>query len=316
MTADERQEPGSGLRRRIEAKTVTLRPAERRVADHLHAVAGRRLDQSITDLARDVGVSDATVSRLCRTLGFTGFADLKLSMAADQGRVAYPNIPADLQWSDSVVDIARKLSTVFAGSIADTEQTLRAADLEAAVHAIMVADKVIFMGVGGAAAICEEAAHIFLKIGIDARSYSDGYTQTIVASTMQPDCLLVAVSHTGMTPTVVAAVTAARQNRARTIAITGHHNSALAHAAELVFATAPRSEHPIPLHGDFLEGRISQLYLIDVLYLSVMFRLDEVARERLGQTTRALAEHYGVAAAPTQHPAAVKQRRARPSRPG
>ena len=281
------------MRRRIEEKFASLRPTERRVAAYLGTLSGRRFDQSITDLARAVGVSEATVSRLSRALGFSGFADLKLSMAADQGRAAYPNIPADLQWSDSVTDVARKLSTVLAGSIADTQQALRPADLEAAVQAILAAGKVVFMGVGGAAAICEEAAHIFLKIGIDARSYSDGYTQTIVASTLRPDCLLVAVSHTGVTPSVVAAVAAARHNRARTIAITGQARSALADAAEIVFATAGSGENVVPFHGDFLEGRISQLYVIDVLYLGVMFRLDGIARERLSQTTRALAEHYG-----------------------
>ncbi len=149
-----------------------------------------------------------------------------------------------------------------------------------------------------------------MKIGIEAASFSDGYTQTIIASTLSSDCLLVAVSHTGTTPTVVNAVTLARQCGARTIAITSDPASALALVADAVFATSLSGAPSIPLHGDFLEGRISQLYLIDVLYLGVMFRLNGRARNTLAQTTRALEEHYGSLATPGEavESAAAKRR--------
>lgn len=284
---------GRDLRDRINDKFAELRPSEQRVASHLTKISGRRFDQSITDLAKSVGVSEATVSRVSRALGFSGFTDLKLSMAADQGRSTYPNIPSSLEWTDTVGMVARKLSTVFASSLAETQGALDEASLEAAVAAITEARRVIFMGVGGAAAVCEEAAHVFLKIGVDATSYSDGYTQTIVAATLEADCLLIAVSHTGTTPSVVSSVGLARGRGARTIAITNHAGSALALAAETVFATSIRGEQAIPLHGDFLEGRISQLYVVDVLYIGALFKLNDVARERLAHTTLALREHFG-----------------------
>lgn len=299
--------PDHDLRQRIDSKFDDLRPSEQMVAAHLRKLSGRRFDQSITDLARSVGVSEATVSRVSRALGFSGFSDLKLSMAADQGRASFPNLPSELQPSDPAPEIARKLATVFAGSLAETQQALDSATLEAAVQSILGARRMVFMGVGGAAAICEEAAHIFLKIGIDATSCSDGYTQTIVAQTLAPGGLLIAVSHTGVTPSVVSAVATARGRGVRTIAITGDAQSALARAAELVFATSLSGERAIPLHGDFLEGRISQLYLVDVLYVAVMFRLDDAARRQLALTTEALAEHYaGQAAAPEPHPAPIE----------
>ena len=158
---------------------------------------------------------------------------------------------------------------------------------------MLKARKVVFMGVGGAGAICEEAEHIFLKIGIDTASYSDGYTQTVVASTLKPDCVLVAISHTGTTATLVSAVRVARQNGVRTVGITGDPASDLAGAADIVFATTRRPVRQVPFLGDFLEGRMCQLFLIDVIYLGLMFRLDAAARENLDITTHALATHFG-----------------------
>lgn len=284
------------LRSRIARHYDRLRPSEQLVADHLARISGQRLDQSITELARQIGVSEATVSRVSKALGFAGYPDMKLSIAAaSQSAGDFPNIPAELHWSDSVANIGRKLATVLSASLIETEKLLVPEDLDGVVSSILEARKVVFMGVGGAAAICSEAAHIFMKIGIDAVSYSDGYTQTVVAATLKPDCLLFAVSHTGSTSTVVSAVKRAKNNGVPTIAITSDNGSALAEAADTVFTTTQRSERSIPLHGDFLEGRICQLYIIDVLYIGVMFRLQNVARINLATTTQALAEHYGVA---------------------
>lgn len=294
---------GGDLRTRIQRHYDGLRPSEQLVADHLARTSGQRLDQSITEFARQIGVSEATVSRVSKALGFAGYPDMKLSIAAASHSVGeYPNIPAELHWSDSVANIGRKLATVLSASLIETEKLLSPQDLDAVVSDILEARKVVFMGVGGAAAICSEAAHIFMKIGIDATSYNDGYTQTVVAATLKPDCLLFAVSHTGSTPTVIAAVKRAKRNGVRTVGITGDPESALARAADTVFTTMQRAERSIPLHGDFLEGRVCQLYIIDVLYIGVMFRLQNTAKVNLDTTTQALADHYGLTVRDPQKP--------------
>lgn len=71
---------------------------------------------------------------------------------------------------------------------------LDAQRLEQAVEALSKARKIIFVGVGGGAAICDEAAHLFLKAGFDAASYRDGYTQTIIAAKLTQDDVVVGIS--------------------------------------------------------------------------------------------------------------------------
>ena len=82
-----------------------------------------------------------------------------------------------------------------------------------------------------------------------------------------------ACRHTGTTDTVAVALDIARENGATTIAITSDANSPVAKAAHVVLTTWNSSTPSIPLYGDFLEGRISQLFLIDLLYLGLLFRL-------------------------------------------
>jgi RpiR family carbohydrate utilization transcriptional regulator len=102
------------------------------------------------------------------------------------------------------------------------------ARLERAVEALCAARKILFVGVGGAASICDEAAHLFIKAGLDAIAYRDGYTQTIGAANMTPADVMVGVSHTGTTDTVAVALEIARENGATTIAITSDAASPVA----------------------------------------------------------------------------------------
>jgi RpiR family carbohydrate utilization transcriptional regulator len=184
--------------------------------------------------------------------------------------------------------MTRKLANVFAETLLGTQKRLDAVAVERAVEVLGNASKVVFVGVGGAAPICDEAAHMLLKMGKDTVSHRDGYTQAIVAANLGPGTAMVGVSHTGSTATVAQALALARHNGADTIAITSDPKSQVALAAEIVLQTWHHTALQIPLYGDFLEGRFGQLFLIDVIYLGLLFRDGHKARERLETTTAAL----------------------------
>lgn len=283
----------SDLLERIQERYGTLRKSERIVADFLRNNAGKRLDSSITELGRNLGVSEATISRVSRALGYEGYPDMKLSLAEGaRSRRSFVNIPLEIDDSDSLIVTSGKLASLLIAGLEGTHRMLDAQRLELAVEALRKARKIVFVGVGGAAAICDEAAHLFMKAGFDATSYRDGYTQTIVAATLQPDDVMVGVSHTGTTETVTGALLLAREKKATTIAITSNAASDVAKAASVALTTFGASPQLVPLHGDFLEGRISQLFLIDLLYVGTLFRTGEKTAESLRTTGAALEKRY------------------------
>lgn len=290
---DEDTDAGSDLLTRIQNHYGELRRSERIVADYLRAHADERLNASITQFARTLGVSEATISRVSRALGYEGYPNMKLSLAEGASRAnRYANLPSGLEETDPPITLSEKLSATLASSLRETHRMLDADRIENAVEAIAGADRTIFVGVGGAASICDEAVHMFLKAGIDAASYRDGYTQIVAASTMTPARTLVGISHSGRTKTVAAALKHARDLGSKTIAITSDPQSPVAKAAAIVLTTSHHTSPPIPLYGDFLEGRICQLFLIDLIYLRLLFRSGEMARNNLSTTGRALARYY------------------------
>jgi RpiR family transcriptional regulator, carbohydrate utilization regulator len=282
------------LLERIQEHYGALRKSEKIVADYLRENAGVRLDSSITELARNLDVSEATISRVSRALGYEGYPDLKLSLAEGtrSEKSTFANIPAEIDENDTLVQTSSKLVSLLMSGLEGTQRMLDAHRLEQAVEALHKARKIIFIGVGGGAAIGDEAAHLFLKAGFDAASYRDGYTQTIVAAKLGAEDVMVGISHTGTTKTVADAMLLARDNGATTIAITSDAQSDVAKAGRVCLTTKGTSQQVIPLHGDFLEGRVSQLFLIDLLYVGVLFRAKERTSNNLRLTGMALEKHY------------------------
>jgi RpiR family transcriptional regulator, carbohydrate utilization regulator len=103
---------------------------------------------------------------------------------------------------------------------------------------------------------------------------------------------MIGISHTGTTQGIANALTLARENGATTIAITSDASSPVARAASLQLTTWNSSTPPVPLYGDFLEGRISQLFLIDVLYLGLLFEEGAERARHLQATAAALKSYY------------------------
>lgn len=283
----------SDLIQRIQMHYGSLRPAERIVADYLRNNAGTRLDASITEFARSLGVSEATISRVSRALGYDGFPSLKLSVAEESNRsFSFTNVPSGLAETDPMITLSDKLSLTLANSLRETHMMLDADRLEKVVEAISTSSMTVFVGVGGAASVCDEAVHMLLKAGIDATSYRDGYSQIVASATMNETRTLVGISHTGHTETVANALTLARNKGAKTIAITSDPESIVAKAAELQLITWHHSTPQVPLYGDFLEGRICELYLIDLIYLGLLFHTGKAPKDNLKATGLALERYY------------------------
>ncbi len=282
----------SDLLQRVQTHYGELRPAERIVADYLRNNAGTRIDSSITEFARNLGVSEATISRVSRALGYSGFPNLKLSVAQEATpSSSYSNFPTGLLETDPMITLSEKLLFALSSSLRETHRMLDEDRLEKVVNAVKEASLTVFVGVGGAASVCDEAVHLLLKAGIDSMSYRDGYTQIAAAATMSPTRTMIGISHTGQTETVASALSLARSKGSKTIAITSDPNSPVAKAAELQLITW-HNETQQPLYGDFLEGRVCQLFLVELIYLGVLFRTGDKARESLKTTGKALEDYY------------------------
>ena len=70
---------------RVHAALDVLHPTERRLAEAILNVPGQIASYSATELARMAGVSNATVTRFVRKIGYNSFEDARHAVRAEQG---------------------------------------------------------------------------------------------------------------------------------------------------------------------------------------------------------------------------------------
>ena len=94
--------------RRITDNHPALRKSEAKVADFVLAHANDVINMRIVDLAAQSEVSEPTVIRFCRALGFDGFQSFKLQLAQQIGMGSvYTQFAVDD--SDTVNDLCSKV---------------------------------------------------------------------------------------------------------------------------------------------------------------------------------------------------------------
>ena len=277
---------------RLRESYPLLRKSEKKVADFFLKNSQNRLDMPITDFARLIDVSVATVSRFCKAVGFCGFQDLKLSMAMSLNSLeGFKNIPSDIHETDSLLDISRKLSATLSSAISETQSTLDIFDFEKVIRAIIDAKEIMVYAIGGSSIIAYAAHHLLVKAGLRCGVYTDGYMQTVTAALLSEEGVAIGISNTGVSKHVVDALEIASAKGAKTIGITSNRDSALAKASDISLVT-PAGRRDVPLYGGAIEARVCQLYILDVLYLGVLFGLGDRSRVNLQETTDALRKYY------------------------
>lgn len=243
----------------------TLKPAERRVADAVLSRSSHVVHLSITELAKESKVSEATVVKFCKRLGYKGFQEFKILLAQD---VVVQRIPmgGEIEHGDDVRTIRDKVFRANISALQDTNQILDVAALEKAVTALTHAREIHFYGLGASSIAAFDGEQKFSRIGRRASAFVDTHMQITRAVLLQPGDVVIGLSGSGETREIVEAVATARESGALTIAITNHSASSLAAAADLVLLTC--TPGTLCTKGG-VASRISQLSIMDTLFVAV-----------------------------------------------
>ncbi|WP_291480078.1 MurR/RpiR family transcriptional regulator [Corynebacterium sp.] len=146
---------------RIGDNRVRLTPAEVRVADFMAANPHSVGRHSALRLAGVIGVSDATVVRTVRKLGFDGLDDLRRTLAADLSRSG--------RMSSSLRD--GTVSSLVRGRAVGAETLMRRLDeddLQRAVDLLSGARRIVVVGFGPSRHIADYAAARCVRAGLRA----------------------------------------------------------------------------------------------------------------------------------------------------
>ncbi len=262
---------------RLRAEMDKLSISERKVASCIVADSQAVLGMGISDIARRSGVSDATVVRLCRTLGYKGLKELKIAIAQErqeEGGAGRQDRSVTVQ--DQPADLKEKVICACMEALQDTMDVLEDDQLKAAIDAMYHAKYIDIFGIGGSAAVGRCAQHNFRKIGIRVNVCSDINQHYLLAERFGPEDVVLGISLSGETEAVCDALERAGSKGATTISISGNRNSRLAKTSKISLVSAC-SEQMMP--GDHTYERSAQLGIVDILYAGVAMKIREEQEE-------------------------------------
>lgn len=251
---------GKSLLETVEAARDSLSRSEARVADLILGDPNRAVELSIAAMAAQAEVSEPTVARFCKSLGFSGLKEFKLRLARSLGS-GTPFIHQDVSADDPAPHAIGKMIDRASLALANLKPTLDANQIAAAVEALSRAARLEFYGQGNSGIVALDAQHKFFRLGIPTAAYSDPHVHAMSAALLGPHDVVVAISASGRTMDLMRSAEIARHAGATVIALTTRA-SPLARLSDITIATDV--EEDTDVYSPML-SRLVHLTVIDVL---------------------------------------------------
>jgi DNA-binding MurR/RpiR family transcriptional regulator len=273
MTTQNQDKNQTNSLARIRSMLPSLAISERKVADWVVQNFDEMIHLSMAQLGNICGVSDTTVLRFCRTVGFHGYTDLKLAIARD---LASPTsqIHDEISDKDDAATVAHKVFASHIQALSDTSEVLDTEEFERAVELIITANRILFIGVGTSSPFVDDLYNKFFRLGFMCREQTDSYLQLMEVSLLKPGDLVVAISHSGCSVDPNLTLELAQHNGVKTIVITGNTESPITKHADVTLLTVSQETR-----AETIVSRVAQHAMTDALYVAVSLRMIDVAVE-------------------------------------
>ncbi|MFC7784652.1 MULTISPECIES: MurR/RpiR family transcriptional regulator [unclassified Rossellomorea] len=262
---------------RIRSHYSQFSEKEKMIADFIIANPEKIIHSTISGVAEDLGVADATVFRFCKRLGFKGYQAMKISLASDLV-TPIKDIHETINEEDSEGVIAQKVFRSNIRTLEDSSRMLDEGMFTKAVQGMLSARRIEFYGTGGSGFVAMDAHHKFLRTGMTTTAYNDSHMQLISASQLTEEDVIVFISHSGSNKDLLEVLDVAKKNRVTTIAITHLAKSPLSNGVDIpLFTVSQETEY----RSEALASRISQLSIVDALYVNTMMKRKELSKDSL-----------------------------------
>ncbi|MFT6094482.1 MAG: RpiR family carbohydrate utilization transcriptional regulator [Pseudohongiellaceae bacterium] len=269
------------LIRRISDKLDTLRKSEAKVAHFVLGNANDVINMRIVDLARLSDVSEPTVIRFCRAIGFDGFQTLKLQLAQQLGLGGvYTQFAVDD--TDTVKDLRNKVFDTTVGSLLTVRDELDPDALETAINLISNGRRIEFYGFGASGSVAADAQHKFFRLQLSTAAYTDPHIQHMSAISLNEQDVVVAISQSGQTRALLESVSLAMDAGATVIGL-APQGTALTEKCSVPIYVNMKEEHQAFAP---VSSRIAHLVVIDVIATGVALHRKPLLNEHLKKLSK------------------------------
>ncbi|MBO4939002.1 MAG: MurR/RpiR family transcriptional regulator [Oscillospiraceae bacterium] len=245
--------------------------AEKKVADFILANPDVAVNSNVSELANHSGVSDATVIRLCKHLGYDGYYQMRLCLSRDIGRIASTSeVPNASETS------VQNLFKIIAESSLATAGTINETVLKEVVELILNCDMVHLVAAGNTTNLCMGFGPRLERLGIRCtyNMLPEHYLGHI--NLARKNEVVLSISGSGTSRYVVKALHLAKEKGLKTVAVTGYQYSPVSRIADhlLLSSSGKAGKHHLPQ-----SSHLSEMIVLEVLYLMLEYAISKIGTQ-------------------------------------
>ena len=263
LTAQEPVRHENNIIPRIEANYENLTPLEKNIADFF--IRKRPTgDLSAKSVAKQLYVSEASLSRFAQKCGYTGYREFLIYYK--NGSLSTHSTPTSGHMNTVLHTYQELLNKSY--SLIDEQQVQRIAQT--------LADKkhIYVYGRGSSGLVAMEMRIRFMRIGLNIEAITDTHIMQMNSVLLNPDCAVIGISVSAKTKEVLQSLVAAKRCGAFTMLMTAHVKPEFRNYCDeiMLFSVKEYLEH-----SKVISPQFPILVMVDVLF-SELFSLDELRR--------------------------------------
>ena len=276
----------NNLFNKIESLKKSFTDSEKKILKYIKKNSEEVTSMSIKELSGKTDTGEATIIRFCKKIGFKGYNDFKISLIRSISKEKQETkYKIDILSDENYNSVAENIYNNSFNVLRDTLSLINNETFDKCISLISKAKHIEFVGVGNSNLTAQDAKYKFLRIGKSVAAHSDPHLFKMAASISGKGDLMVGISQTGETQEVIETLKNARSRGASTIVITNNDNTEVTKYADYILVNG--FNEVLSETGSFSE-RISQLFIIELLYLGVLSKNKDKALELKNLTIKAV----------------------------
>ncbi|MCR1900298.1 MurR/RpiR family transcriptional regulator [Irregularibacter muris] len=222
-------------------------------------------EMTIYKLAEETFSSPASIIRMCKKNGFSGFKDFTKALIYELAMRDHNQSEekSEITKSDSIWDIIEKVTYKNIISLEDTKNIIDVEVLSKSIELLSQCDNICIFGIGSSLIVAKDAQQKFMRLNRYCTVSEDWHLQLLTARNMSSRDVGIIISYSGQTSEMIECAKAMKENDAKIISITQYGISPIVDLCDYnIFVAANEST----FRSGAMSSRISQLNVIDILY--------------------------------------------------
>lgn len=265
----------------IKARYENLTKKEKCAADYILKNYADVSDMTADKLAKNAGVVKSVIIRLCKSLGFAGYTEFRLSLSRELARNEKLNFTPYILPDDTPCDILDKIFTANVKTLYDTMNGIDRKVFERVVGVLANAQNIYIYGLGTSAGIVCDFQYRLMQLGFTAFCFTDIANMKVSTINITENDAAIGISNSGRTMATVDALSLARKNGAKTVCVTSFENSEIVKASDFpIVIKTDEIEYP----AEAISARIAHISVLDSIAVSLSARSFDDAVVRSART--------------------------------